>query len=281
MGLNLIFSTKKAEETDSIVEIDEPKEKVRTIRSVNTNQHAIIRDILELHNGGRPIDCDITYSIGNFYGSFSDGTEDFVIDQPKYKFDVYPQVEGVEKMEIDGPIPLQDNSIESICIDLPFVISCGPSMEGPNFDEDGKRVKNNMISRRFSCYYPVYNLLKSYKMWIEEAYRVLKPGGICIFKNQDTTTGGKELRTTCWSWLCASSVGFEVLDRFHLIAPARLISGKIKKQQHARKFSSEFWVFKKGDNKNIKYLDHMTDDEINSLFNGLKEHWTGKKRKES
>lgn len=274
MPLNLIFKPKQ----ENNVQEDGSK-KARTIRSINRNQHSIIRDIIELHNEGKPIECDITYSIGNFYGTFEDENGTFTIDQPKYKFDVYPQIEGVEKMEINGPIPLPDNSINSICIDLPFVISVGPSMEGPDYDEDGKRVKNNMISRRFSCYYPVCNLLKSYKMWIEEAYRVLKPGGICIFKNQDTTTGGKELRTTCWSWLCASSVGFEVLDRFHLIAPARLISGKIKKQQHARKFSSEFWVFKKDDRKNIRYFDHMTDEEIEGMFDGLKEHWIGKKRK--
>ena len=49
-------------------------------------------------------------------------------------------------------------------------------------------------------------------------------------------------------------MGFYVLDRFTLLAKARLISGKIKKQQHARNFSSVFWVFEKnGKFKPIEY----------------------------
>jgi hypothetical protein len=261
------------------VDQDKPEENTRVIKSVNTNQHAIIRDILELHNGGNPIECDITYSIGGFYGTFKDENGEFTIEQPKYKFDVYPQADDVVKLEPLGTIPLEDNSLSSACCDLPFVISCGPSMKTPDYDENGNKAKNNMISRRFSSYYPVSELLISYKHWIEEVYRVLKPGGICVFKNQDSTTGSKELRTTCWSWLCASSIGFEVLDCFHLIAKGRLISGKVKKQQHARKFSSIFWVFKKGDNKNIRYFDHMEDSEIQAMFDGLKTHWTSPKKR--
>jgi hypothetical protein len=275
------LSIKVTEPKDASDSIDQSRNKPRVIKSVNTNQHAIIRDILELHNDGKPIDCDITYSIGGFYGKFKDGDDEFVIDQPKYKFDVFPQFDDVVKLDPLGPIPLEDNSLSCVFCDLPFVISCGPSMETPDYDENGNKVKNNMISRRFSSYYPVSELLISYKHWIDEVYRVLKPGGICAFKNQDSTTGGRELRTTCWSWLCASSIGFEVVDCFHLIAKARLISGKVNKQQHARKYSSIFWVFKKGDKKNIRYFDHMSEDEIGSMLDGLKEHWTNPKNRKN
>ena len=48
----------------------------KVIKSVNYNQHVIIRDIIDLHNGGKPFDCDITYSIGNFYGHFKEKTDD-------------------------------------------------------------------------------------------------------------------------------------------------------------------------------------------------------------
>ena len=43
----------------------------KVIKSVNYNQHAILRDILDLHCGGAAtFDCDITISKGNFYGHF-------------------------------------------------------------------------------------------------------------------------------------------------------------------------------------------------------------------
>ena len=38
----------------------------------------------------------------------------------------------------------------------------------------GNKVKNNLISRRFASYYPVAELLKSYKHFLKESYRVLK-----------------------------------------------------------------------------------------------------------
>ena len=86
------------------------------IKSISYNQHEILYNIMQLHNGGRPFDCDPTYSIGNFYGNFkiikTNGEEVTIeIPQPKYKFDVCPQVEGVEKFEPFGKLPLDDNSI--------------------------------------------------------------------------------------------------------------------------------------------------------------------------
>ena len=256
------------------------------IKSVNYNQHAIIRDILDLHCDGKPIDCDVTYSIGNFYGTFKrkirekheDGCvteteEEFVIPQPKVKLDVNPQVEGCEKYDPWGAWPLEDNSQGIIMFDPPFVIGprdC-PSMNNGND-------KSNRIGKRFSSYYPVAELLSSYLHHLTEAYRVLKEDGIIIVKTQDTTTGGKELRSTHWIWLCASALGFEVLDRFTLVSNVRLLSGKIKKQQHARKYDCSFYVLKKSSKKNIRYFDFMTDEQLNNFINGLKTNWTTPKK---
>lgn len=253
------------------------------IKSIGYNQHEILYNIMQMHNGGKPFDCDPTYSIGNFYGTFKvtrdDGTTAEVeIPSPKYKFDVNPQVEGVEKIEPLGPLPLDDCSIDSICIDLPFVISCGPSMNTPDVDENGNRAKNNMISRRFACYYPVAELLKSYKHWITEAYRVLKENGIMCFKTQGTITGSKFLNTPYYSRMMAESVGFDSLDEFVLLAKRRIISGKVTQQQHARSYHSYFLVFKKSLKKKITYLDFMGDEEINEFMEGFKKYNVNRKR---
>lgn len=267
----LLFSYKPKEEKFK-------KEKIKfneVIKSIGYDQHEIMYNIMQLHNEGKPFDCDMTYSIGNFYGTFkikngNGETREITIPSPKYKYDVCPQVDGVEKIEPEGPLPLEDNSIDSMVIDLPFVISCGPSLETPDYDENGNKVRNNLISRRFASYYPVAQLLKSYKHWIEEAYRVLNKDGILVFKTQATITGSKMLNTPYYSRLIAESLGFDSYDEFILLAKNRLISGKVNKQQHARSFHSYFLVFKKSLRKKIAYFDFMDDEEVNEVLNGLK-----------
>ena len=262
------------------------------IKSVGYDQHEIIRDILNLYCEGKSVDCDMTYSIGNFYGDFTekvtvkneDGTTsvenvNYRLDPPRYKFDVCPLSDDVVKIEPDGPLPLDDGSIGILVCDLPFVISVGPSLDTPDVDENGNRATNNMISRRFACYYPVAELLSSYKHWIEEISRVLKANGVAIFKCQDVVTGGKNLCSTYWSWLCGQANGLELVDSFRLIAKQRLISGKVKSQQHARRYDSAFLVFRKTPNKNIRYFDFMEEDELNMFIDGLKKTWLSKKKK--
>ena len=254
------------------------------IRSIGYNQHEILYNIMQMHNNGKPFDCDPTYSIGNFYGKFNIAktngeTTEIEIPAPKYKFDVCPQVEGVEKIEPLGKLPLADSSIDSICVDFPFVISCGPSMNTPDVDENGNKVKNNLISRRFASYYPVANLLKSYKHFLKESYRVLKEDGILVWKTQGTITGSKFLVSPYYSRLIAESIGFDSLDEFILLAKNRLVSGKINKQQHARSFHSYFLVFKKSLKKKITYFDFMDDAEINETLEGLRKYNVNKKRR--
>jgi len=232
----------------------------KVIKSVNYNQHAIIRDIIELHNNGKPFDCDITYSIGNFYGNFkrtiqekqNDGSiiekqEEFEIPQPKYKFDVDPQVEGVEKIDPWGPIPLPDNSIDSMMVDLPFVI--GPRDCASMIN---KKEGSNVIGKRFSSYYPRHEMFESYEHWLKESYRVLKPGGVLVWKSQPVISGGINLMTSYYSCRVAEDLGFYIKDEFVLVAKQRLISGKVKNQMHSRRYHSFFHVFVKDDPKRDK-----------------------------
>ena len=261
----------------------------KVIKSVNYNQHAILKDIMDLHMNGEAFDVDPTYSVGNFYGKFKriiqekqeDGKivekeEEFEIPQPKYKFDVDPQVEGCEKLDPWGRWPLEDESVNYINFDPPFVI--GPRDCASMFN--GKK-DSNVIGKRFSSYYPVAELLSSYYHHLQEAYRVLKKDGLIVFKCQNTTTGGKELHSTSWVWLCASSLGFEVLDKFTLVSKQRLISGKVIKQQHARKYDSCFYVLKKNSKKNIHYFDFLTEEQLDKFISGLKENWMTNKNKVS
>ena len=56
----------------------------KVISTIGYNEQEMIRDILYLHAKGKHIDCDPTYSIGNFYKNG--------VPKPKYRFDKYPQL---------------------------------------------------------------------------------------------------------------------------------------------------------------------------------------------
>lgn len=234
------------------------------IRNISFDQKEILWNIMKLYNDGKPFDCDMTASELKFY---KQGKNDkYVIPEPKILFDVFPKEEKIKKIEPYGRLPLEDNSIESIVIDLPFVVS---PPEAPSAGKDGA----SLIFKRFFGFYPVDELYKTYYHWISEAYRVLKEDGTVAFKCQSTVSGGIQHNSEEWSFMCAQKVGFTVEDKFILEAKARLIgTSKIKKQAHARKYTSVFYVFKKTlkkKSKNFNYLDliNTCQEFENNLYN--------------
>ena len=240
------------------------------IKNINTDQHRILADIMHLYNNDEGFELDPTYSKGNFYGDFKWVNEDgeketYTIPQPKYKMDVYPLAEDVQKLEIMGDFPLEDESVKSINIDLPFVISVGPSMGNGNKN-------SNITSNRFSAFYPVSNLVETYYHFLKEAYRVLKEDGILVWKCQRTITGGKTLNSPEMSWLFAESLGFDCVDAFYLEGKTRLISGKVKHQEHSRSYVSVFYVFKKSHRKKIDYLTSFSEEVKERILKGIKEN---------
>lgn len=106
------------------------------VKSISYDQGQIIKDILKLHVKSGVIDCDPTYSLGNFYKNTG-------VDEPKYKFDILPQKEGVEFSDCRH-LPLEDNSIECLMFDPPFLATTGKSLNNPD--------DNNIIAKRFGVY---------------------------------------------------------------------------------------------------------------------------------
>ena len=192
---------------------------------------------MELHVPNKKIDCDPTYSIGNFYKNTG-------IDEPTYKFDINPQVDGVEFGDSRN-LPLADNSIDCMMFDPPFLATKGKSL----LENDS----GNIINKRFGVYSSEQELHQFYIDSLKEAYRILADKGILIFKCQDKVSSGKQYMSHCFIYNEAIKIGFYPKDLFILLAKNRLIADwQRKNQKNARKFHSYFWVFEKC-NKQIKY----------------------------
>lgn len=208
------------------------------IKSISYDQTEIINWILSLHVKNHKIDCDPTYSRGNFYNNTG-------IEHPKYKFDILPQVEGVEYGDSRN-LPLDDESINCIMFDPPFLATTGKSLKSDN--------GSNKINKRFGVYPSEVELHQFYIDSLREAYRILKDDGILIFKCQDKVSSGKQYMSHVFVMNEAVNVGFYPKDLFILLAKNRLVADwQLKNQKNARKFHSYFWVFQKC-NKRIEYV---------------------------
>lgn len=193
---------------------------------------------MQLHTKHHKIDCDPTYSIGNFYKNTG-------IDEPKYKYDIMPQVEGVEYADSRN-LPLEDSAIDCLMFDPPFLATTGKSI----LDNEAN---NNIINKRFGVYPSEQELHQFYVDSLKESYRVLSDGGILIFKCQDKVSSGKQYMSHVFIMNEAVRQGFYPKDLFILLAKNRLTADwQVKNQKNARKYHSYFWVFEKS-KKRINY----------------------------
>ena len=208
------------------------------VQSISYDQSEIIKWILQLHVPNHKIDCDATYSVGNFYKNTN-------ISEPQYKFDINPQIDGVEYGDSRN-LPLDDSSINCMMFDPPFLATTGKSLT--------ENKNNNIINKRFGTYPSEKELHQFYIDSLEEAYRVLVDKGILIFKCQDKISSGKQYMSHCFIHNEAVKIGFYPKDLFILLAKNRLVADwQLKNQKNARKFHSYFWVFEKN-NKKIEYI---------------------------
>lgn len=234
------------------------------IKNISTDQSEILHWIMQLYNDGKAFECDITASELKFYGDRP--TYKYSIPEPSILMDVYPMREDVIKITPFQKLPLEDNSVSSIVCDLPFVCSPKACKSMTNGNKS-----SNMIAKRFSSWYPMQEGYENIFWWMWECRRCLKDGGILVWKMQGSVSGGLSHWLSEFSALCACYNHLYIIDQFYLQAKARLIPGasKIKKQQHARKYTSTFWVFKKDpkcDNK-TNILTKLEECK-NSVFEG-------------
>ena len=208
------------------------------ISSISYDQIEIIENILKLHTKDNTIDCDPTYSKGNFYKNGK-------IKEPKYKFDINPQTEDTIKADARS-LPLDDNSVNCVMFDPPFLATTGKSITAND--------NNNFINKRFSVFPNEKELHQFYIDSMKEFYRILKDDGILIFKCQDKISSSKQYLSHVFIINEAIKIGYYPKDMFILLAKTRIVADwQVKNQKNARKFHSYFLVFQKC-NKKIEYI---------------------------
>lgn len=194
------------------------------ISTIGFNQQQMINDILELHCP-EGIELDPTYSKGVFYKSGE-------VKQPLLKYDLFPQTDDTVEASADK-LPLSESSIKSIMFDPPFIV--GHTKDKPT----------GIIGQRFHGFRYIKDLWEWYDLCLAEHFRILKKGGVLIFKCQDTVSSGKQHLSHVHIINKAESLGFYTKDLFVLLAKSRLIGHNHANQKHARKFHSYFIVFEK------------------------------------
>jgi len=190
-------------------------------KSIFTNEQELLKALIEIHCSAG-IELDPMYFKGNFYKG---------IKEPKYKFDIIPQVLGVKKADARH-LPIDNESIGCVILDPPFM-----------FGIHGK-TKEYYSSATHGILQNLEALKELYQDIIKEAYRVLKIGGILIFKCQDFTDN-KTTMTHCFVWQWAREQGFYAKDLAILNLPKNKVANPNLIQRHLRKVHSYFWVFKK------------------------------------
>ena len=195
------------------------------IYSFFENERECIRVLLNIHNNGNLIELDPMYNKGSFY-------RDGVI-QPPLRFDLYAEVKGYDAVQGDARcLPVADASIGCMILDPPF-------MFGTHGD-----TRNNVSAKRYTMFDTFADLKACYTRILAESYRILKPGGILLFKCQDYTDG-RTTMTHCLVWLWAARTGFYAKDIAILNRPIRKIyNGKLQ-QRHLRKSHCYFFLFQK------------------------------------
>jgi hypothetical protein len=194
-------------------------------RSVYESQDEILSAIQQLHCPSG-FQLDATYGNGGFWEN---------LPRPKLCFDLIPTASFVKKGDFRN-LPLENCSVKSMVLDPPFLTYVKPSNLG-------------LMNGKFSGYWKCEKLLNDYSAAISEAFRILKPGGILVFKCQDTVYNHALQLTHGRVWLMVEKRGFRLKDLLVLVAPNRLptraASHGRQTQRHARVFHCYFLVFQK------------------------------------
>jgi hypothetical protein len=209
--------------------MERPVKRARVIRTAYEDEAELVFNMLKLYNGGKSVDLDPCYSVGNVWKGKFEGQP---LPQPKRKGDIAPALPEVMNMDTTNLSAERDVSLSSVFFDPPFLPS-------------GK-LGTGLMSGRFSHFENIKALYEMYDKSMQAFYRVLKKGGMLFFKCQDIVNFNRQHFIHVWIVNKATELGFEVMDLFVLFKnKIPMMSSQWKNQVHARKNHCFYLVLKK------------------------------------
>lgn len=196
------------------------------IRSTYESQDEILDAIRRLHCP-EGFECDLTFGNGGFWKK---------VPPPKLRFDLSPQTPETIKA-CSTAVPLAGETLRNCVFDPPFL----------TYVKNGRAHKDGAVAltSRFGGYYTYGELEEHYRGTLREAWRILIPGGVLVFKCQDIIHNHRMHCTHCRTIVEAEAGGFRLKDLFVLVARHRMPGPQPGTQRHARVWHSYFLVLQK------------------------------------
>lgn len=214
------------------------------------NNEDLFPQILRLHVPQGSVIADVTFGQGVFWKKVSLGHYTLLasdIDAQGKHALLFPELRVADGVDC-RKLPYRDQSLDCVVLDPPY-------MEGLYRTDDS--LAGNGTHKAFRQAYshgkpttpggPKWHdaVIDVYAKAGQEAYRVLREGGVLIVKCQDEVSANCQRLTHVEIITAYESLGFYSKDMFVVVRTNKAGVTRLKKQEHARKNHSYFLVFQK------------------------------------
>lgn len=218
-----------------------PTEDVVLSAHVGTNDD-IFPEVLDLHVEPGASIADVTYGEGVFWRQVSSKKYDLTAT------DIDPSrspnsTDGVDCRDL----PYEDASFDCLVLDPPYAEGFYETPDKPSDNDfwikDRYVGENGGRGEESATYHEA--VLEMYASAGEEAFRVLRDGGVLIAKLQDEVSRNEQRLTHIEVTNIYEEMGFHAKDLFVVVRPDTPTVGRMYEQRRARKNHSYFLVYVK------------------------------------
>ena len=196
-----------------------PKKSKIVYSSVYGKNADLIAQVVKLYAFPGASIADVTWGKGAFWKA---------VDLSRYNFHPSDIKDGIDFRDL----PYENNTFDVVVLDPPYAHNPGTFMTDDTY--------NNNATTKGMGHDDIQQL---YRDGMQEAYRVLKDGGLLWVKCQDEIESGKQRYSHIEIYETALQLGFYAKDLF--ILKQDTSSPVQRKQQHAKKNHSYLWIFRR------------------------------------